>query len=483
VPVRANFYRQDMTSPQQRKAIRPVVLLLVASISTSVLVTVLSVVTHAATLGPDQILILVVAALYGWVIRRLLAGSRAAYRRVRIVSAAGFLIVAGQVAFGGYPGWLRAIEGVQLAVLAALIVAVNRPVVRSAFPAVPDPRPRNRRAALVLALLAPICAEVTLGTVPLRMAWAWLIFAPIYSGGALFLREILRRTGGGYGNVLMLGVAYGLVEEGLSLQSLTSPHLYGAAGWGPRLLGVNTAYTELNLVYHALFSVAIPVILVEFLFASHGKAPYLRRGGVIGAGVIALLGAGLLRIAVPPTDDPGYTMPVAAVVIVALLAAAVILVALRVRLRPARRWPAPALPVVAVAAAVATFGFLALIWPFGDATHSLSMTGAALIAAAVLYAAWNVAWNPRSLVAASFGALVGHTVFGLVGNADSLVDRLFLALVALTAATLGVIFVRHSSPEEFDDKARGRLERDCREEDPRDAGRFQPLSAPESPAR
>jgi hypothetical protein len=440
-----------MTSPQQRKAIRLVVILLVASISTSVLMTILTVAVHAAALGPNQILILLVAILYVWVIRQLWTGSPAAYRRVRIVSVAGFVVVAGQLAFGGYPVWLRAVEGTQLALLAALIVAANRPIVRDAFPAVPDDRPRNRRAALLLGVLAPLCAEVSLGTVPLRMAWAWLIFAPIYSAGALLLRELFRRTGGGYGNLLLLGVAYGLVEEGLVLQSLTSPHLYGAAGWAPRLLGVNTAYTELNLVYHALFSVTIPVILVEYLFARHGTAPYLRRGGVIAAGVVALLGAALLRVSVPPSEDPGYTMPLAAVVVIVLLATTVILLALRVRLHPARRWAPPPTPVVTVAAAGAVFGFLAMIWPFGGAAHPLfthgnwallPMAGAALIVACALYAAWTFGWTTHDLVAASFGALVGHTLFGLVGNAQTLVDRLFLIIVAFLTALLGAITLR-----------------------------------------
>ena len=440
-----------MTSPQQHRAIHLVVVLLVASISVSVLVTVLSLAVHAAALGPNQILILLVAILYVWVIRRLRAGSPTAYRRVRIVSAVGFVVVAGLVAFGGYPVWLRAVEGAQLALLAALIVAVNRPVVRGAFPAVRDDRPRNRRAALLLAVLAPLCAEVSLGTVPLRMAWAWLVFAPIYSAGALFLREILRRTGGGYGNLLLLGVAYGLVEEGLVLQSLTSPHLYGAAGWAPRLLGMNTAYTELNLVYHALFSVTIPVILVEYLFARHGTAPYLRRGGVIAAGVIALLAAALLRVSVPPSEDPGYAMPPAAIVVIALLATAVILFALRVRLHPARRLAPPPPPVVTVAAAGAAFGFLAMIWPFGGATQPLfthgnwallPMAGAALIAACALYAAWTFGWTTRDLAAASFGALVGHTLFGLVGNAQTLIDRSFLIILALITALLGAITLR-----------------------------------------
>jgi hypothetical protein len=450
-PLLADSYGRNMTSPHQRKAIRLVVVLLVASISASVLVTVVSVAVHAATLGPNQIMLLVMAFLYVWVIRRLRARSAAAYRRVRIISAVGFVAVAGQLAFGGFPIWLRVVEGVQLSLLAAMIVAVNRPIVRAAFPAVADARPRNRRAALVLAVLAPLCAEVSLGTVPLRMAWAWLIFAPLYSAGALFLREILRRNGGGYGNLLLLGVAYGLVEEGLALQSLTSPHLYGAAGWAPRLLGVNTAYTEVNLVYHALFSVTIPVIVVEYLYARHGAAPYLRRGGVIAAGVIALLGVALLRVSVPPSEDPGYTMPLSAVVIVAVLAIAVLLFALRVRLHPARRWAPPSIPVVAVAAAVAAFGFLAMIWPFGGAmqplfTHGnwalLPMAGAALIVAGALFAAWTFDWTAQHLVAASFGALVGHTLFGLIGNVQTLADRLFLALVALITALLGTAALR-----------------------------------------
>jgi hypothetical protein len=445
-----------MTSPQQRRAINLVVALLVASISTTVLATVLAVAMHAASLGPNQILILLVATLYGWVIRRLRAGSPAAYRRVRIVSAAGFVVVAGQVTFGGYPVWLRAVDGVHLALLAVLVVAVNLPIVRGAFPAVPDDRPRNRRAALLLGLLAPLCAEVSLGTVPLRMAWAWLIFAPIYSGGALLLRELLRRTGGGYGNLLLLGIAYGLVEEGLVLQSLTSPHLYGAAGWAPRLFGVNTAYTEVNLVYHAVFSVTIPVILVEYLFARHGTRPYLRRGGVIAAGFITLLGAALLRVSVPPAEDPGYTMPPAAVVVVAVLATAVIVLGLRVPLHPGRRRVPPRTPVTAVAAAGAVFGFLAMIWPFGGAAHPLfthgdwallPMAGAALIAACALYAAWTASWTMPDLVAASFGALVGHTVFGLVGNAQAPVDRLFLIILAVLTALLGAITLRRQSEE------------------------------------
>ncbi|MFF5229454.1 hypothetical protein [Dactylosporangium sp. NPDC000521] len=459
-----------MMTPQQRRAVRVVAGLLVAGLVLGVAFAALTLLFRgdvlayqqdrhphaepaalARTLWTRPIPIVVVAGLYVWVARQLLAGAHRAYRRVRIVSVLGFVAVGWLFVSAEYPAWLRVVQGVQLAVLAVLIAAVNRPVVRAAFPPVPDPRPRNRRAALLLAVLAPVVAEVTLGTVPLRLAWAWLVFAPVYSAGALLVREVVRRTGGGYPNLLLMGVAYGLLEEGLALQSLTSPHLYHAADWAPRLLGVNTAYTELNLVYHAVFSIAVPVALTELCFARHGTAPYLRRGGVIAAGVVTLLGAALLRLAVPPSEDLGYTMPLPAVLGITAAIAVVATLALRVRVPPARSAVPPPPAVLGTLTAVAALVFLGAIWPFAGArqplfTHGtwalLPMAGAAAVAATTLVALrrWSAAggWTSRHTVAACTGALAGHTVFGLIGNSDSLPDRVYLTVVTVLTVIAGV---------------------------------------------
>lgn len=64
---------------------------------------------------------------------------------------------------------------------------------------------------------------------------------------------------------MLLGVGYELVEDGLGLQALTSPHLYGAANWAPRLFGLNTAYWEANVAYHVVFSVLIPIALTDLM--------------------------------------------------------------------------------------------------------------------------------------------------------------------------------------------------------------------------
>ena len=43
--------------------------------------------------------------------------------------------------------------------------------------------------------------------------------------------------------MLALGLAYGLLEEGLALGSLTSTTFYPVADRAPRLLGFNTAFS------------------------------------------------------------------------------------------------------------------------------------------------------------------------------------------------------------------------------------------------
>ncbi|MGH4015654.1 MAG: hypothetical protein ACRDSL_17370 [Pseudonocardiaceae bacterium] len=93
-------------------------------------------------------------------------------------------------------------------------------------------RKGNRRAAFTLVVLTPVIAELTWGLIPLSMAWAVLALVPIYGAGILLVREAVRRTGRGWPSIVLLGLAYELVEDGIGLQALSSPNLYGAAEWG-----------------------------------------------------------------------------------------------------------------------------------------------------------------------------------------------------------------------------------------------------------
>lgn len=315
--------------------------------------------------------------------------------------------------------------------------------------------PGRKRAALTLALLTPVVAELTLGSTPPHLAFLVLLWLPVYGAGVLLIRELTRRAGGRWPSLLLLGVAYELVEDGLGLQALTSPHLYGAADWAPRLLGLNTAYWEANVVYHVVFSVLIPIALTDLVFPAHRDHPYLRRGGTIAVAVCAALGVLLLRVTVPPTADPGYTAPAAATIGSLVAVVSLGIVALRVlprrRSRPTTtgaRMPAePGAPQAAGAGLygfVAVFGFMALIFPFGGArqpafTHGDWVLVPMAAAAAVglgslrLVERWSRAagWDDRRRLWLIGGALVAHTAFGVIGVVHTWADRVGLLVISL----------------------------------------------------
>ncbi|MEU6409183.1 hypothetical protein [Microbispora sp. NPDC046933] len=312
---------------------------------------------------------------------------------------------------------------------------------------------RGRRAALLLAVITPLVAEFTLGNPPLRMAWLLLLWIPIYGAGVVLVRELVRRAGTGWTGVLLLGAAYGIVEEGLALQALSSPTIYGAAGWAPRILGLNSAYAELQIPYHAVFSAAIPILLTDLIVPSLRDRPYLGRLGTWLAGTVFVLGALLLRVT---AIDPGYEAPPP---ILAGCAAAVVLLAaagLRLKSRPGMPSISPPAPAAAgVFGAVTVFGYLASLFPFGGAaqpafTHGgwvlVPMSAAAVLAvgAAWLLRRWTAGglWTDRHSLALASGALIAHTAFGLISNTDTAADRAGLAAVGLVMMCLLAVLGR-----------------------------------------
>lgn len=461
--------------------LRRIVVLLFANLGASALFALLTVlfrddvITHQLAAGSDQTpdelaaslwiragLVLVVALFYVWIARRMRQGRRGAYMRVRTIAVLGFVGVAYLLVSGAYPAWLRGVQIGQLVLLAALVVATNLRAVRESFPRSRAPRDRCGIApALVLVVVTPVVAEVLLGTVSLAMAWVALLYIPLYGAGALLVRELVRRAGGGWGSLLLMGVVYGLVEEGLALQSLTSPTLYGAGGWAPRLLGVNTAYTELNLPYHAVFSILIPITVVELLFPRLGTRPWLRTPGVVIAGVVTLLGAALIRLSVPTSIDPDYTIPLTAVVAIVVLTAVLTIMALGVvprRGRPVPPWPSPTPLVTALVCGAGVLVFLGLLYPFGGATQPAfthgpwvlaPMAGAAAVAlgAGTAVVRWSAAagWCDAHRIAAIGAALVAHTAFGALAKSDTTPDRVAMVLLAVVTAVLFAGWTRVSA--------------------------------------
>jgi len=124
---------------------------------------------------------------------------------------------------------------------------------------------------LALVLLAPVIGELLSGSAPpaeFFQPFGLTIMVALYGCGALVCRELKTRWRKGVGTLVLLGCGYGVLEEALMVASFYNPRwmdLGVLAGFG-RALGVNWVWAVELTMYHALFSVTTPVLLVELAY-------------------------------------------------------------------------------------------------------------------------------------------------------------------------------------------------------------------------
>ncbi len=125
--------------------------------------------------------------------------------------------------------------------------------------------------ALALYFLSPIIGALLSGANPpgsFFNPFTLILLLPLYGGGAIICRELTRRWNKGWPTLLTLGAAYGVVADGLMSKSFFDPAMLdaGLVGIGGRWLGVNWAWSLQMVIFHAVFSIAIPVLLVNLIF-------------------------------------------------------------------------------------------------------------------------------------------------------------------------------------------------------------------------
>lgn len=148
--------------------------------------------------------------------------------------------------------------------------------------------------ALVLFFLAPAIGELLSGSAPpaeFFNPFSILILGALYGGGAILVRELRLRWNKGWATVFALGAAYGIIEEGLMVKSFFDPNWMdlGLLGTYGRWAGVNWVWTVELTIYHAVFSIAIPILLVELLFPAQRQQPWLGRRGMISLSILLLV--------------------------------------------------------------------------------------------------------------------------------------------------------------------------------------------------
>lgn len=281
-------------------------------------------------------------------------------------------------------------------------------------------RLRGIAAAASLFFLAPLVAEYLLGDIPLSNLGALIALAPMYGGGAILIRETVRRTGRGWPSFILLALAYAVMEEGLVSLTLFDPHYMGfsliAYGYIPAM-GTALPWLIFVLSLHVIWSLAVPIGLTEALFHETEQKPWLGRIGLTVSAVLLLFGstaAAFFQHAKDPfRDTPGEMIAV-------LIAIALLIVAAfrlpRAAPGPSLR-PAPA-PILGVASLVLGAGVMiiyargsSVVWPWPVAVLAeLIVDG--LILGLFWWATRLRAWNALAAWAAATGAMLVYAWHG-----------------------------------------------------------------------
>jgi len=348
---------------------------------------------------------------------------------------------------------------------------------------------RRWPALLVLALLAPFTAEISIGDLPFTPTGllSMIFFVPIYGAGAVLARELTVPRGSGLPGLFVLGLAYCLIEEGLALRSLTSPTIYHGIGaaMGGRIAGINGVYLFLQLINHAVWSIVLPVMITELIFPAQRNRRWLRLPGMVITSVIFVIGVALTALSARTTIDPDYTMPTPASVVLVLVIAALVALAVgplahrnaRPVSRPRGGATPPGAAAVLITSATAAVIFLAPLWlprhfrwSFAGGPGVLVMIIIGLtsvIGYPLLLRHWSAfdttethdraPWTTAHCAAAVAGLWLGHAIFGAVIGPDTVRDRLVVAgLLVISAGLLAVLVRRAATADQATDSRSSR---------------------------
>ncbi len=185
----------------------------------------------------------------------------------------------------------------------------------------------RERPALTLFLLAPVFGELFSGSLPLNEfinPLAYGTVAMLYGSGAVLARELRVRWRKGWLSLLLLGLAYGLFEEGLMVRSFFDPNWMdlGSLGVYGRALGVNWLWTYHLTVYHAAVSILVSVAFVEILYPERRKEAWVTGRKTWRLLWLLLLLTLPLGKALNPYDAPDGWLLVTWLTILALMALA-----------------------------------------------------------------------------------------------------------------------------------------------------------------
>jgi len=274
---------------------------------------------------------------------------------------------------------------------------------------------------LVLFVLSPIIAELLSGSTPVSRSEQLIFESLFYGSAALLIREFVRRRNLGWFSIILLGIAFGIIEESLLLQSSFNPHFLNFDLSFGRFLGVNWVWSEIIIINHSIWSITIPVLLAELIFADRNNKPWLSSFGIGIFTILYLLSSfGLYTIFYKMS---GFSTSWIHYAISGLIAAGIILIATNLKIKPLVKYyfkTPPILVLGIVSFFVSSFWLYLLSLVFkkepGVPAWLVEFSGIMLVSVLLYFIlGWiNSKWNDIHRFSMACGALYAGMVFGLI---------------------------------------------------------------------
>ncbi len=335
------------------------------------------------------------------------------------------------------------------------------------------PLPRRLVAVLGLLLLAPVCAEYVVGYDtstgdPARLLAGLAFLAPLYGCAAIVIREVARRSGRGWPAIVLLALAFSLLQAGLVDQSLFNPSYRDIDYLDPMqrpthipALGIS-AYTAASwIIGHVVWTISVPIAIVESFVTHHRRTePWLGRPGLAATSLLFLAGAAVIlqdHVRTEQYVPTVWQLAGAATVVVALAGAAF---ATGRRSRPASHRRAPGPLLVGTVAFAALFlptavelvtGLMGIGQGFAVDWRGVALFLAPIAVLAALLVSWSRrrGWGAQHRLAAAGGALLTNVVIGFfvqplgdVSDTAKLAHNTAVAAGALTLLGLAALRTR-----------------------------------------
>jgi hypothetical protein len=324
----------------------------------------------------------------------------------------------------------------------------------------------DRWAPVLLIAMAITFPELLTGStqfLSLLNPLALLGLVGLYGAGALAIREFRVRCHAGWPSVVLLGAAYGVLEEGFATRTFFAPaSLLGVQGAFGHFASINWVWAVQLATFHAVFSIALPIFLLDVAYpALRGRPLVSTRGAWVTLGVL-LATAAVLAVLLNPSVRPSVPPLLA----VAGLGAGLLFAGIQLRgYRPSFPVPpAAANRRLAMIGATWVTSFFAINWlgpvlipvPWVLVTVEL-LSGGALLWAAVR--AYGPVWDPKATVALAAGLLSFLLVFATVlelfgdwgvgvavGGVAALLILLYRRPIAAAPVAVGPAATAKSSP-------------------------------------